>query len=67
MVTNGKKRMSGTKTSAFISYSHEDHKYGAQAKSVLADVGIEAFLAHDDLLVSDEWWVFRPMLSLVKC
>src|SRR6267378_4977969 len=43
------------KTSAFISYSHEDRKYGAQAKSVLADAGIEAFLAHEDLHVSDEW------------
>jgi hypothetical protein len=43
------------KASAFISYSHKDRKYGAQAKSVLADVGIEAFLAHDDLHVSDEW------------
>jgi hypothetical protein len=55
MATNGKKGMSGPKASAFISYSHEDRKYGAQAKSVLADVGIEAFLAHDDLHVSDEW------------
>jgi len=40
---------------AFISYSHEDRKYGAQAKRVLAEVGIQAFLAHDDLHVSDEW------------
>jgi hypothetical protein len=40
---------------AFISYSHADRKYGAQAKSVLARVGIEAFLAHDDLHVSDQW------------
>jgi hypothetical protein len=55
MATFGKKAMGGPKTSAFISYSHEDRKYGAQVKSVLADVGIEAFLAHDDLHVSDEW------------
>lgn len=44
-----------TKVTAFISYSHEDRKYGAQAKSVLSEVGIEAFLAHEDLHVSDEW------------
>lgn len=40
---------------AFISYSHADRSYGAQAKAVLADVGIDAFLAHDDLEVSEEW------------
>lgn len=55
MAINGKKGTGGSKASAFISYSHVDRKYGAQAKSVLADVGIEAFLAHDDLHVSDEW------------
>jgi hypothetical protein len=41
--------------SAFISYSHVDRAYGAQAKSVLAEVGIEGFLAHEDLEVSEEW------------
>ena len=40
---------------AFISYSHVDRHYGAQAKSVLDEVGIEAFLAHDDIEISDEW------------
>ena len=40
---------------AFISYSHADRQYGAQAKAVLAEVGIDAFLAHDDLEVTDEW------------
>ena len=40
---------------AFISYAHVERGYGAQAKSVLDEVGIEAFLAHDDLEVSDEW------------
>ena len=43
------------KVRAFISYSHEDRRYGAQAKNVLAEVGTQAFLAHDDLDVSDEW------------
>lgn len=55
MATKGKKGTSRSKTTAFISYSHEDRKYGGQAKSLLAEVGIEAFLAHDDLHVSDEW------------
>ncbi|HET8546351.1 MAG TPA: toll/interleukin-1 receptor domain-containing protein, partial [Bryobacteraceae bacterium] len=43
------------KLRAFISYSHVDRKYGAQAKALLEEVGIEAFLAHEDLHVSDEW------------
>lgn len=59
---------------AFISYSHEDRKYGAKAKAVFAEFGIEAFLAHEDLEVSDEWraciikelqscGIFVPLLS----
>src|SRR6266550_1875261 len=59
---------------AFISYSQEERQHGAQAKSVLAEIGIAAFLAHDDLHVSDEWRkriieelgrcdVFVPLLS----
>jgi hypothetical protein len=56
MATNKKKRDSTEPTViAFISYSHEDRKYGAQAKDVLAEVSIQAFLAHEDLHVSDEW------------
>jgi hypothetical protein len=43
------------KVTAFISYSHEDREYGAQAKAALGEVGIAAFLAHEDLEVSDEW------------
>jgi len=62
MVTNSKK----TKTTAFISYSNQDRKFGAQAKSVLAEVGIEAFLAHDDLHVSDEWRA-RIIEELERC
>lgn len=61
-------------TTAFISYSHKDRSFGAQAKKVLSEVGIDAFLAHDDLQVSDEWReriieelkrcdVFVPLLS----
>jgi TIR domain len=54
------------KITAFISYSHKDSKYGAQAKAVLAKLGIEAFLAHDDLHVSDEWRE-RIMKELKRC
>jgi TIR domain len=62
-----KKRDSPESTmTAFISYSHEDRKYGGQAKSVLAEVGIQAFLAHDDLHVSDEWRE-RIIQELKRC
>lgn len=71
---NGKQGSVLPKLSVFISYSHADRKYGAQAKAVLAEAGIEAFLAHDDLHLSDEWRdriieelkrcdVFVPLLS----
>ena len=43
------------KVAAFISYSHSDREYGAQARAVLGEVGIDAFLAHEDLETSDEW------------
>ena len=55
MATNGEKGLVLPKITAFISYSHKDRKFGAQAKAVLAEVGVEAFLAHDDLHVSDQW------------
>ncbi len=73
-MATGKNGAAVPKLRAFISYSHTDRKYGAQAKAVLEDVGIEAFLAHDDLHVSDEWRdriieelkrcdIFVPLLS----
>jgi hypothetical protein len=40
---------------AFISYSYEDRMAGAQAQKLLDAANIDAFLAHDDLEVSDEW------------
>jgi hypothetical protein len=55
MATNSKKGLTLSQTTAFISYSNKDRKFGAEAKAVLAEVGIDAFLAHDDLHVSDEW------------
>ncbi len=54
------------KTRAFISYSHEDRKFGAEAKAVLAEIGISAFLAHDDLHVSEEWRA-RIIEELQRC
>ena len=74
MATNGKKGIVLHNTTAFISYFRKDRKFGAQAKGVLAEVGIDAFLAHDDLHVSDEWReriveelkrcdIFVPLLS----
>lgn len=43
------------KTPAFISYSHLDRHFGAQAKAVLEAFGFETFLAHEDLQISAEW------------
>src|ERR1700733_5688190 len=74
MATKGKTAIVIPKITAFISYSHKDRKDSAEAKAVLAEVGIEAFLAHDDLLVSEEWReriieelqrcdIFVPLLS----
>jgi len=40
---------------AFISYSTEDKEIAASMKLVLDSIGIEAFLAHDDIHVSEEW------------
>ena len=51
---------------AFVSYSHKDREYGGQAKSVLREVGIDAFLAHDDLAVSEEWQR-RILKELSRC
>jgi len=55
MLRKKKKDSKRSKAVAFISYSHEDRRFGRQAKDVLAEVGIEAFLAHEDLSVSEEW------------
>lgn len=51
---------------AFISYSHDDRRHGAQAKTVLEEVSIEAFLAHEDLEVSEEWRT-RILAELQEC
>src|SRR5437588_631104 len=60
---------------AFISYSHEDRQVAAEVKRVLAEVGVDAFRAHEDLGVSDDWRgrilaerrgcaMFVPLLSM---
>ncbi len=43
------------KLTAFISYAHSDRRYAGQARRVLSEVGIDGFLAHEDLETSDEW------------
>lgn len=59
---------------AFISYSHEDQAFAGQAKRVLRQIGVESFLAHEDIEVSRVWKrrivqelracdVFVPILS----
>jgi len=51
---------------AFISYSTQDKKYAAGVKVVLKEIGIDSFLAHDDLHVSEEWKK-RILVELKKC
>ena len=40
---------------AFISYQHEDRELAAGLKRLLARINVPAFLAHEDIEVSDEW------------
>jgi len=60
---------------AFISYATADKHIAGQVKAVLNDHGIAAFLAHDDIHVSQEWKdrliqelnetiIFVPLLSV---
>ncbi|MFZ3092130.1 MAG: toll/interleukin-1 receptor domain-containing protein [Nitrospirota bacterium] len=51
---------------AFISYSTKDKEYGAQVKRILEAYGIECFLAHEDLEVSEEW-KNRILEELERC
>ena len=43
------------KVRAFISYSHEDKLVAGNVKDALEAVGILAFLAHEDIGISEEW------------
>lgn len=40
---------------AFLSYSHKNRKLARRLKEGLAEFGIDAFLAHDDIAVSERW------------
>ena len=55
-----------TVVNAFISYSHQDRKWASQTKRELRKVGIEAFLAHEDIRVSEEWQQ-RIIQELGRC
>ena len=59
---------------AFVSYSTKDKHEAAEVKAALRELGVECFLAHDDIRVSEEWKdrvieeladcdVFIPLLS----
>lgn len=58
----------------FISYSSIDRRRAAEVKRALSELGVDAFMAHDDITVSQEWRnriltelrameVFVPLLS----
>lgn len=60
--------------SAFISYSTQEKHRGTEVKEVLEEYGIECFLAHEDIQISQEWKnrileelrrcrIFIPLLS----
>jgi hypothetical protein len=59
------KKING-KIRAFISYSTKDKAYGAQVKKILEAYGIECFLAHEDLEISEEWKI-RILEELIQC
>lgn len=40
---------------AFVSYQTDDKAVAAKVKTLLLSVGINAFLAHEDISVSEEW------------
>ena len=63
-----------TQLKGFISYSHHDRLRAAEVKSALGKLGVDAFMAHDDIHVSQQWRdrildelrameVFVPLLS----
>lgn len=40
---------------AFISYSTQDHSFAEKLKNALEEYGLDCFLAHQSLRVSDDW------------
>ena len=65
MVTNATGQQLPVVT-AFVSYSHVDREFGRQAKTMLGEVGIDAFLAHEDLDTSEQWQE-RILSELRRC
>lgn len=64
----------GMRIRGFVSYSTHDRRKAAEVKKVLAGLGVDAFMAHDDIRVSQEWRdtilvelaameIFVPLLS----
>jgi len=51
---------------AFISYSTTDKAAGAEVKRALNAFGVDSFLAHNDLRISDEW-KDRILEELTQC
>lgn len=51
---------------AFISYSTKEKQFGAAVKAIFDKIGIESFLAHNDLHVSEEWKT-RILSELKSC
>lgn len=49
------KNLSKKALKVFISYSMKDKRVGAKIKEMLENFGIECFMAHDDIGVSEEW------------
>lgn len=63
-----------TSIKAFVSYSTKDKHVGAKIKGIFESFGIECFMAHDDIEISEEWKkrilkelsevdIFIPLLS----
>jgi len=40
---------------AFISYSSQEKQSAAEVQRALSEYGIEGFLAHEDISVSEQW------------
>lgn len=51
---------------AFISHSHKDREFAGEAKEILSEAGVEVFVAHDDIEVSEEWQL-RIREELRRC
>ena len=64
MVTNATGQL--PVVTAFVSSSHVDLKFGHQAKDVLGEVGIDAFLAHEDMVTTKQWRE-RILSELRRC